>query len=76
MVTLEQIEERLRELPDDKLPAVYEFISRIADDRDDVSAFDAMLAAEDVLKRDWDTPEEDARWAHLYRATLPTKPGI
>ena len=25
----------------------------------------AMLASEDVLRRDWDTPEEDAAWANL-----------
>ncbi len=24
-----------------------------------------MLASEDVLRRDWDTPEEDAAWADL-----------
>lgn len=25
----------------------------------------AMLASEDVLRREWDTPEEDAAWANL-----------
>jgi hypothetical protein len=29
------------------------------------SALDTMLASEDVLRRDWDSPEEDATWAHL-----------
>jgi len=24
-----------------------------------------MLLSEDVLRRDWDTPEEDEAWAHL-----------
>jgi hypothetical protein len=28
-------------------------------------AFETMLASEEVLRRDWDTPEEDAAWAHL-----------
>jgi hypothetical protein len=25
----------------------------------------AMLASEEVLRREWDTPEEDAAWANL-----------
>lgn len=25
----------------------------------------AMLASEQVLKRDWDSPEEDETWSHL-----------
>jgi len=29
------------------------------------SALDTMLASEDVLRRDWDTPEEDIAWSHL-----------
>jgi len=29
------------------------------------SALDTMLASEEVLRRDWDSPEEDAAWAHL-----------
>ena len=28
-------------------------------------AFETMLASEEVLRRDWDTPEEDEAWAHL-----------
>ena len=28
-------------------------------------AFQSMLASEQVLARDWDTPEEDAAWADL-----------
>ena len=65
MVTLEQVEERLRDLPPDRLPAVYDFVNRLFDAEDDISALDVMLAAEDLLRRDWDTPEEDAAWAHL-----------
>ncbi len=29
------------------------------------SAKATMLASEAVLRRDWETPEEDAAWAHL-----------
>jgi hypothetical protein len=64
-ITIEQIEEQLRELPPNKLPAEFDFVSRIAHSDDDITALDVMLAAEDVLRRDWDTPEEDAAWAHL-----------
>lgn len=28
-------------------------------------AFLTMLASEEILRRDWDTPEEDAAWADL-----------
>ncbi len=28
-------------------------------------AYEAMLASEEVLRRDWEGPEEDAAWAHL-----------
>ena len=29
------------------------------------SALVTMLASEEALRRDWDSPEEDAAWAHL-----------
>ncbi|MCE7944328.1 MAG: hypothetical protein DYG95_22340 [Chlorobi bacterium CHB1] len=28
-------------------------------------AYETMLASEDVLRRDWDSPEEDAAWENL-----------
>jgi hypothetical protein len=28
-------------------------------------AYETMLASEDVLRRDWDTPEEDEAWSNL-----------
>lgn len=31
------------------------------------SAFPFMAASENVLARDWDTPEEDAAWAYLSK---------
>jgi hypothetical protein len=36
----------------------------IADDPE-ANALMTMLASEDVLRRDWDDPEEDALWADL-----------
>jgi hypothetical protein len=64
-VTLDRVEEQLRRLSPDKLVLVSEFISTLAsvDDRDDLH--DLLLAAETSLRKDWDSPEEDAAWAHL-----------
>ncbi len=71
-VTISQIEERLRRLPPEKLGVVYDFISFLLDrdgvellDKTDSESFQTMLASEQVLRRDWDRPEEDAAWAGL-----------
>jgi hypothetical protein len=63
--TIEQIDERLRELTPAKLAMVLEFVIELAKHPLDSEAFRTMLASEAVLRRDWDTPEEDAAWAHL-----------
>jgi len=71
-VTIAEIDERLRQLPPEKLPVVYDFVSYLLE-RDvadllaagDSGARTTMLASEAVLRRDWDRPEEDAAWAHL-----------
>jgi hypothetical protein len=64
-VTLDRVEEQLRRLPPEKLVLVAEFITTLANaaDRDDLH--DLLLAAESSLLKDWDSPEEDAAWAHL-----------
>ncbi len=73
-VTISQINESLRKLSSDKLAEVYDFIvflstretSRAALREAGKSyAIDTMLASEDVLRRDWDSPEEDAAWENL-----------
>ncbi|HUT93965.1 MAG TPA: hypothetical protein VMY37_31165 [Thermoguttaceae bacterium] len=70
--TIAEIDERLRQLPPEKLPVVYDFVSYLLerDTADLLAAGDSgaratMLASEAVLRRDWDRPEEDAAWAHL-----------
>jgi hypothetical protein len=69
---LHEIDERLRQLPPEKLATVYDFISYLIER--DMAALLAQpepdgralaLASEAVLRRDWNTPEEDAAWAHL-----------
>jgi hypothetical protein len=72
LVTLEEIEDRLRRLPPEKLRVVYDFISYLLDREGaellgttDSGSFQTMLASEQVLRRDWDRPEEDAVRADL-----------
>lgn len=74
-VTVPQIEERLQQLPPEKLAVVYDFVSYLAQQEaeqhaapDSAPTSDVrrtMLASEAVLRRDWDTPEEDEAWADL-----------
>ncbi|MCC7018877.1 MAG: hypothetical protein IT332_03945 [Ardenticatenales bacterium] len=71
-VTIDEIEERMRQLPPEKLSVVYDFVSYLLD-RDLADLFgdassDAratMLASEAVLGRDWLREEEDEAWADL-----------
>lgn len=61
------IETPLRQLPTDKLEAVLNFISQLNQGQPISEAYQAMLASEAVLRRNWDTPEEDAAWAYLRK---------
>lgn len=71
-ITIDQIDDRLQQLPPEKLTVVYEFVSYLLEREQgslfavtDSGARETMLASEAVLRRDWDRPEEDAAWAHL-----------
>jgi len=71
-VTIQQINERLKSLPDDKLVVIFDFISYLAERElneillDTASnAIDCMNASEEVLARDWNLPAEDEAWASL-----------
>ncbi len=71
-VDIAAITESLRKLPADKLVVVYDFVSYLLNRETtrmlretNREVYEVMLAAEDVLRRDWDTPEEDAAWADL-----------
>jgi len=63
-VSVATIEERLRELSPQELSTVYDFVSYLAERRNS-STPSTMLASEEILRRDWDRPEEDAAWADL-----------
>jgi hypothetical protein len=67
-----QISEELRQLSNDKLITVREFVAFLASRADDDICLDCLvtpreitLASEAALKKLWDSPEEDAAWAHL-----------
>lgn len=73
-VTVDDIDQRLRQLPPEKLVAVSEFVSFLLERElsldltlsdSENSARATMFASEAVLRRDWDRPEEDAAWANL-----------
>ena len=67
-ITVEEIDSKLQTLSEDKLAAVYHFVSYLADqdlNMSDISAKELTFAAESLIMRDWDTPEEDEAWADL-----------
>ena len=71
-VTLPQLTERLKLLPPNKLAVVYDFVVYLSERelrlvlKDKPSeAYQTMLASEQVLNREWNTPEEDEAWADL-----------
>lgn len=71
-VSIPEIVERLKILPPDKLAAVYDFVSYLAEREtahkvtENLSeAYLTMLASQQLLKKDWELPEEDAAWANL-----------
>lgn len=64
-ITLERVEEQLRQLPPEKLVLVAEFINSLTKLSGEDDLRDLLLAAETSLRKDWDSPEEDAAWAHL-----------
>ncbi len=67
-ITVEEIDSKLQTLSEDKLTAVYHFVSYLADadfEMSDVLAKDLMFASESSLAKDWNTPEEDKAWADL-----------
>ena len=65
IVTVSQIQEKVRQLPPQKLAVVFDFVSYLADRPVKSESFQTMLASEAVLRRDWDRPEEDEAWADL-----------
>jgi len=68
IVTIDEIEDKLKLLSDEKLIAVYHYVSYLAEHDlagSDMSARELMMASESLISADWDTPEEDQAWADL-----------
>ncbi len=63
-VSIEAIQERLKQLTPEKLLVVYDFVLYVSD-RCPGTALETMLLSEDVLARDWNLKEEDEAWADL-----------
>lgn len=63
--TIERIDEQLRQLPQEQLTTVLDFVSFLAARRRSASASETLLMAETALRKDWGRPEEDAAWADL-----------
>lgn len=71
-VIIDQIDERLKALPPEKLIVVYDFVLFLAERESEPATpwleqetMQTMFASEAVLRRDWDRPEEDAALASL-----------
>jgi hypothetical protein len=71
-VTITKIIDRLKDLPPDKFPVVYDFISFLVEREPDMKSvlecsesYQTMLASHEILAMDWNLPEEDEAWRDL-----------
>lgn len=64
MLARNKLQQEIELLPDDCLEEVMDFVAFLKHRRLK-QATETMLASEDALAKDWDTPEEDAAWASL-----------
>jgi len=64
MSTQELIEKEVASLPENLQREVYDF-ARFLHEKSEDGSFNGLLLSESALRKDWDTPEEDAAWANL-----------
>ena len=64
MSTQELIIKEIENLPEPLQQAVYDF-ARFLREKSGDESFNGLLSSESALRKDWDTPEEDAVWANL-----------
>ena len=64
MSTQELITKEVERLPEKLQREVYEF-ARFLREKSGADTFNGLLLSEAVLRKSWDTPEEDAAWACL-----------
>ena len=65
-VSIENVQEKLRALPVEKLNTVYDFLSLLEKSNSlKLDTVEGMLLSEPVMSRELVNPEEDAAWADL-----------
>ena len=64
MSTQELINKEVENLPEPLRREVYDFARYLREKFQDDS-FNGLLMSDSALRKDWDTPEEDAAWANL-----------
>lgn len=64
MSTKELINQEIERLPEPLQREVYDFV-RFLRLKSEEESFDGLLLSESALRKEWDTPEEDAAWANL-----------
>jgi len=64
MSTQELIIKEVSGLPESLQREVYDFVRFLREKSGDES-FNGLLLSESALRKDWDTPEEDAAWVNL-----------
>jgi hypothetical protein len=63
--TIQDIQERLRELSPEQLSSVFDFVSYLAERPVSGDTLQTLVASERVLATDWVRSEEEAAWADL-----------
>ena len=64
MSTQELINKEVSGLSESLQREVYDFVRFLREKSGDES-FNGLLLSESALRKDWDTPEEDAAWVNL-----------
>lgn len=64
MSTQELIDKEVASLPEYLQREVYDFV-RLLREKSEDGSINGMMLSESALRKDWDTPEEDAAWANL-----------
>lgn len=69
MTLAEKVFHELKSLPEPYQAEVLDFVgflrSKVKERSEPSEALQTMFATEAVLRRDWDSPEEDAAWSDL-----------
>jgi hypothetical protein len=63
-MSLAEIKQLATQLPPEELTALTSFLVRLTQNAEG-EAFNGALLSESVLRREWNSPEEDAAWENL-----------